>query len=237
MALALLDCISPYRRTRLEGFLHGPGFTHIYMLHVGAGWTLGRLPRFIDRFMASLDPLLRWLAIDGYGFHEGYFHFRRWMDGTRYPRRLTGYARRTFDQGFGRSLWFVEGADISRIAEVIDAFPDYRRGDLWSGAGLACAYAGPASRAALEEFRSRAAPHLSHVAQGIAFAAQARQRAGNPAPHTELACQIVCGMPARDAAAVTDRSLQCLTGDGAIPAYELWRRRIQAAFSPKENTA
>jgi len=70
--------------------------------------------------------------------------------------------------------------------------------------------------------------HLPAMAQGAAFAAKARSRAGNPAAHTERACLMFCGMPASEAAAVTDAALENLTGD--IP-FRVWRERIQSAFS------
>jgi hypothetical protein len=233
MALTLLDHMIPIHRGRFNRFLHGEGAPHSYMLHVGAGWALARLPWLrwrVDSFISTLDPLGRWLALDGYGFHQGYFHWPHSVRGQQVPRGVTGYAGRAFDQGLGRSLWFVEGADASQIAAAIAAFPQARQPDLWSGVGLACAYAGGRDEAHLELLREAAGPYLVQAAQGAAFAAKARQRAGNPAPHTELACDVLCGRSAQAAAAVTDRALQDLPPDGAEPAYEIWRRRIQKSI-------
>ena len=74
MALSLLDRVTPWRRDRLARFVAGPGKPHIYMVHVGVGWALARLGRGVEAALRRLDPLLGWLAVDGYGFHEGYFH-------------------------------------------------------------------------------------------------------------------------------------------------------------------
>src|SRR5262249_59702629 len=101
-----------------------------------------------------------------------------------------------------------------------------RHADRWRGLGLACAYAGAVPREAMESLSTMAGPNHPHLAQGVAFAAQARERAGNPAPHTDLACRIVCGMPAEDAARLTDRALEDLPGNGTLPAYEVWPQRI-----------
>jgi hypothetical protein len=235
MGLALLDFLTPWRAGRLGAFLAGPGDAHAYMVHVGVGWAIARLPWLrarIDAPLKRLDSLLRWLAVDGYGFHEGYFHWRRSVRGQVRPRRLAGYASRAFDQGLGRGLWFVEGADVGRIPSVIAAFPAGRRADLWSGVGLAAAYAGGVDRAGLERLRIAAGDHMAHVAQGVAFAAKARVRGGNPATHTELACQVLCGMSADEAAKITDVALEGLAEDGTEPAYETWRRRIRDAFAP-----
>jgi enediyne biosynthesis protein E3 len=234
MGLALRDHLPPWRRDRLGAFLNGPGAAHPYMIHVGAGWAFARLPWLrhnLGRPLARLDPLLRWLAVDGYGFHEGYFSWRRSVEGQAIPRRLTGYARHAFDQGLGRSLWFVEGAKVARIASTIAVFAPARHADLWSGVGLACAYAGGVDRAAIGALRASAGVHRPRMALGAAFAAKARQRAGNPADHTDLACEVLCEMTADEAAQVTDDALEALPEDGAVVAYEVWRRRIEARWT------
>ncbi|MGA7729720.1 MAG: DUF1702 family protein [Chloroflexia bacterium] len=228
MALALLDILTPWRRDRWQSFLRGPGYGHKYMLYVGYGWALARLGRRAERPLAKLDPLLGWLAMDGYGFHEGYFHPRRYIVEQALPTRLSGYARRVFDQGLGRSLWFVEGAGPAGIAEAIAAFATARQPDLWSGMGLACTYAGGSNRLAIEALREKAGEHASWMAQGATFAAKARQHAGNPTPHTELACRVLCGTGADEAAQWADSALEDLSYSSPIPAYEVWRQRIRS---------
>ena len=225
LALALLDQLIPWKRTRLRAVMKGPGAPHIYMLYVGAGWSLARLR--LGAEVAEPNPLLRWLMFDGYGFHEGYFRWPMYVRERRRPKRLEGYARRAFDQGLGRSLWFVEGADVRRIAATIDGFHAARRADLWSGVGLACAYAGGVGAATVAELQQAAGDYLGEVAQGAAFAAKTRQRAGNPAEHTETACRILCGLSADEAARVTDVELTGLAAEGSKPAYEVWRERIR----------
>jgi hypothetical protein len=237
MALALLDQILPGRGDRLTGLLNGPGADHVYMIHVGVGWAIARLPWLRSepgRCLARLDPLLRWLALDGYGFHEGYFSWKRSIEARAVPGRLTGDARRVFDQGLGRSLWFVDGSDVQRIPATIAAFEPQRRADLWSGIGLACAYAGAADHAGLEALRAAAGPHRSHLAQGAAFAAKARQRADNAEEHTDRACAVLCGLSADEAAAVTDDALIDLPADAEVPAYEAWRARIRSRCCVEE---
>ncbi len=81
---------------------------------------------------------------------------------------------------------------------------------------------------AIETLMIRARANRGQLAQGAAFAAKARERAGIPSTHTDLACRILCGMPAEDAARATDVALVDLPADGVLPAYEVWRQRIQA---------
>jgi hypothetical protein len=233
MALALLDRLTPWRTTRWQSFMTGPGAPHIYMVHVGVGWALARLPRRLEPALKQFDRLLRWLVVDGYGSHEGYFHWPRSVRAQVVPRQLAGYARRAFDQGLGRSLWFVEGADGERIRSTIRAFPESRQTDLWSGVGLACAYAGGGDRANLEALCRAAGPYHAPFGQGAAFAAKARQRAGNPSADTERACEVLCGLSADQAAKLTDTALEDLPPDGSLPAYEVWRTRIQSVLSER----
>ena len=234
MALTLMDHLFPWRAGQLSAFLAGPAATHAYMVHVGVGWAIARLiwlRRNIDGCLEHLDSILRWLAVDGYGFHEGYFHWPQSVVERKIPKRIVGYACRAFDQGLGRSLWFVDGADVDRIPITIGKFPLTRRADLWSGVGLACAYAGGASSTAVETLKKTASLYWPQLAQGAAFAAKARLRAGNRAEHTELACRIFCGLSADTAAAVTDEALEDLPIDGDEPSYERWRERIQTTFA------
>jgi hypothetical protein len=231
MGLALLDLITPWKKCRWRSFLTTCAAPHQYMVHVGVGWALARVRPWIKRYPSLSDPLLSWLAIDGYGFHEGYFHWPCYVRDKALPGKLSGYSLRVFDQGLGRSIWFVNGADVERVPQTVNSFPTERRADLWSGVGLACAYAGGANSTGIQFLRIASAPYESCMAQGAAFAAKARQKAGNPAVHTEAACKVLCGTSAEEAACITDEALQNLPNDIGIPAYEIWRRRIQAQFA------
>ena len=230
MGLALLDLLVPVRARRLGPFLAGPARPHVYMAHVGAGWALARLRRR-PWGRLPLDPLLRWLALDGYGFHETFFDPGRTVRAGRRPRRLRGYELRAFDQGVGRALWFVDGADPERIAATVATFAAERRPELWSGVGLAATYAGAVSDGGLRRLAELSRPFAAHAAQGAAFAAKARLRAGNLVAHTERACAALCGVGAADAAAVTDRTLESVATDGTAEDYEGWRRAIREALA------
>ncbi len=231
MALAILDRLTPWRRDRVRQFLAGPGDAHTYMVHVAIGWAAARLPGRIEKQMQSLDPLLRWLVIDGYGFHEGFFHWPKYLNDGPRPKRISGYAERVFDQGLGRSLWFIEGAEVARVAATINGFAESRRADLWSGVGLASVYAGEVSEEELKSLVAAAGKFHPQLAQGAAFAAKARHHAGNPTPYADRACWALCGMSSADASALTDAALENLPASGDEPAFEVWRRRIQKNFS------
>jgi len=233
MALALLDSLDPFGGRRFENFLQREGASHAYMMHVGAGWIVGRLPwlRIAPlRFAAKFNPILRWLVIDGFGFHEGYFHWNN-VYKQRDRVRPNGYFHRAFDQGLGRSVWFVEACNAERVAGTVNAFHPSRQADLWSGVGLASAYAGGASSEDVRELVQYSGLNATSLSQGMAFAAKARQRAGIMVPHTETACAIGCGMSAADAALVTDDALSQIDPTCQELAYERWRSQIQQVFA------
>lgn len=231
MASALLDALPCRNGGRLGRLLQGPGAPYGHLVHVGAGWAMARLPWKVPRSaQPKLDPLLSWLAVDGYGFHHGYFFARSYISEPRRRWRARGYTFRALDQGLGRSLWFVEGADVQAIAWRLRTFEPERRADLWSGVGLAVAYAGGADHGGLTYLRSAAGPYLPQLAQGVAFAAKARARAGQIPEHTEGATQTVCGISATAAAEITDQALRDLQPDGSANTFESWRSRIQANF-------
>lgn len=232
MGLAIDDSLS-LRGRRTAEFLAGPGAAHTYMAHVGIGWAYARLPRSRWSAVPVTDPLLRWLVMDGYGFHQAYFRTEQWVGEHYRPAGYPSwpgrdpYVHRAVDQGIGRALWFVFGADADRVAAGIGSFPAHRRADLWSGAGLASTYAGGVEPATLAEFWQLAGRHQPEVAQGAAFAAKSRVLAGLVTPHTGVAVRTHCRMSVEDAAAITDEETVGLPPDGKQPAYEVWRQRIQ----------
>lgn len=237
MAFAVRDGLRPVGGRNVERFLAGPGAKHTYMAYVGVGWAMARLPRIRWSTLYSPDPLLRWLVLDGYGFHQAYFRTERYVRGryedTSVPWRAVtapDYASRATDQGIGRALWFVGGTDVDVVVDLVEGYPRRRWPDLYSGVGLAATYAGGATEAELTSLWDRAGEHRPQLAQGAAFAAGARDMAGLVCPHNELATRLFCGRPVAQARKVTDDARVDLPPDGALPAYEVWRQRISAAL-------
>jgi len=240
MGLTLSDFFTPWQEKRLQPFLIGAGDRYLYLAYVGMGWALSRLPGGISRYLQttlnhadnspSQSSLLGWLAIDGYGFHQGYFYWQDHVIKQVVPKNLSAYAVQVFDQGLGRSLCFVLGLDVKRIAATIQLFSEARRADLWSGVGLASAYAGGLNPSEMMELGELSQTYLPDLAQGIAFAAKARLRAGYLPEHTEQICQLVWQQSSVVVAAITDEALVNLPVDGITPAYEFWRSRIKNKF-------
>ncbi len=229
VGLAALDSLFPWKN-RTRAFLDGPGADYIYAVPLGAGMALARLHRNPERFLKRLDPVLGWLILDGYGFHEGFFARRRHVIQQHVPPHLSAYARRVFDQGLGRSIWFSQGTLVRRVAATIAAFPPARQPDLWGGVGLACSYTGGVERPAIEELQMLVGQHRPSLALGIAIGANARHSVGNPWANAELACEVVWGLPSQIVSHMVDLARENLPASSSPPAYEIWRQRIIASF-------
>jgi enediyne biosynthesis protein E3 len=237
MAFAVRDGLPLSRSGHVAEFFSGRADAHIYMTYVGIGWGMARLPRFRWRSLYLPDPILRWLALDGYGFHQTYFktdlYVRQQFQEPDFPWPAgphNWYANRAIDQGIGRAVWFVCGAAPALVVQTLDSFPEHRRSDLYSGAGLAATYAGGATESELREFYEAAGSYRANVSQGAAFAAGARVRADLVVPHNELATQVLCGMSTTQAGKVADENVPDEGDEGEEPLFEIWRQRITNEF-------
>lgn len=231
--LMVLDCIMPWKQ-RLPAFVAGPGAPYMYLAYVGAGLGIARTHIPPERVLARVDPILVGLALDGYGFNQGFFSPHRYIRERRIPSHLSHYARHAFDQGVGRGIWFIEGADVKRVVATIATFPSARQADLWSGVGVAGGFTGGVDRAEMELLRVAAGPYHTRLAHGATIAALARYIPGNLAAHTDLACEVWCGVSSDKAAHIADVARKNFPPNGAEPAYELWRQRIEAQFMTSE---
>jgi hypothetical protein len=239
MAFTVRDAMGRGRRTR--DLLRGPGQPHIFLAYIGIGFAMARLPRRLWRKVvpdlsgSPYYPTMNWLAVDGYGFDRAYFDTRRWVDEQKVPDPYPwdgapDYFPRAIDQGIGRALWFVHGARVPDVAAAVRRFAARRQADLWSGVGLAAAFAGGDS-ASLETLRRAAGDQHAELAQGAVFAVKARAHAGFVPAHTEAAtAALTGGLSIASAVALADDSAVPPGGGGPVPAYELWRRNVREHF-------
>jgi enediyne biosynthesis protein E2 len=242
MAFTILDQMLPRRRSRTRGLLLGPAQAYPFLTYIGIGFAMARLPRARWRGIlpnltgAPYHPALSWLAVDGYGFDLAFFHPRRWVEEQRRPRPYPwlgapAYFGRAVDQGIGRALWFIHGARTGDVVDAVARFAPPRRPDLWSGVGLAAAFAGGGTAAGLAQLHDRAGDHRPHLAQGAAFAAKARTFAGLVPSHTEETVRALCDSTVDDAAATVDMAVAATRAEPEH-TYEEWRTYVRHRFAP-----
>ncbi|GHD98169.1 enediyne biosynthesis protein [Streptomyces alanosinicus] len=238
MGCALLDLLTLSRGRRLRELLDGAGVDYPHLIHVGAGWAFAKLRLRPWRGLRAGDPLLRWLAWDGFGFYQGFFDSDRVVAGQRIERGLDPRQRAVRDQGLGRCLWFHECADPEALGLRVAEFPQGRRADLWSGIGLAAVYAGGADQDELRALAEVAGGYRAHLAQGAAFACGARVRARTPLPeHCGPGALALAGVPPRTAADWTDTAQADLGPDPRTSQhYEEWRAGIRGLWTTYHNS-
>ncbi|MFJ6676984.1 DUF1702 family protein [Actinosynnema sp. NPDC091369] len=229
MFARIADLATAGRARALDRLLAGPGDRYAHLVHVGAGWPFAaaRLP---VRLPPPRAPLLRWLALDGAGFAATFFGGARAL--ARRCRDVSTPVAEVEVAGCGRALWFLESGDATGVARRIADAPAPARPALWSGIGLACAYAGATDEAGRAALVRASGPHLPHLAQGVAFAAAARVRSGIVPEHTGAACAQVLGVDTARAAAWTDVAAEGLTDSRHVHAYLQWRARVRALAAP-----
>ncbi|MFI7052932.1 DUF1702 family protein [Streptosporangium canum] len=234
MACTTLDVLTITGGRRLRDLLSGQGMRYPHMIHMGAGWAYARLHMRPMWGIRSVHPLLRWLAFDGFGFHQGFFATDRTVGRQRSAGLMDRTRRAIFDQGLGRMLWFHECAGVDDVILRIAEFPPGRRADLWSGVGLAATYTGGASAAELERLSVTAAEDgfRAHLVQGSAFACASRLISGIVPEHTVAATPALCGVEVDEAGGWTDTALIAL-GHNAHSGdhYQAWRAGIRKAWA------
>ncbi|MGA2848900.1 MAG: DUF1702 family protein [Terracidiphilus sp.] len=234
--LAMLDMLIPGKPYRLDSYFKGAGEHHDYIVAVGAGFAIARIPwglRTMEGYLRTLHPLIAWCVPCGYGFHEGFFKHRRFIDeaGTL-PSSLSPLGRQLFDSGLGRSLWWVKGADPARIHAAINRFPEDRRAELWAGIGIAACYAGGVGANELLSLQELSGPYHADFHSGLPFAARLRQKAGNYSDTTELACRTLLDRSTDTVADMAELAADAVRaqvqGSGITEAYALLRRHLVA---------
>ncbi|CAA9415357.1 MAG: UnbL [uncultured Pseudonocardia sp.] len=242
MAAVVLDAMSGFRTRRTLQLLSGPGRPHLLLAYIGVGFAMARLPRPLwRRVLPDLDlphhPTMSWLAVDGYGFDRAYFDTRSVVHEQREPAAYPWLGRpdyfpRAVDQGVGRALWFIHGADVREVARALALFPARRHADLWSGVGLAASVAGGATGDDLVLLRRLAEEHGTQLGLGAVFAAVARTESGCVPEHTSTATSVLAELTVADAVALAGRTAVTEeAGTPGAPAYEVWRAAIRAALA------
>jgi len=214
------------------------GKRYRHLIIIGAGLALGRIRFSTAKAVARLDPVVGWFIVDGYGFLRGFLDWKRFFERRERDKSFTGYGAHVFDQGLGRALWFVDNANVKRVADRIASFDEDRRGDLWSGVGIAACYAGNADQDDLTALRVAAGKYAPELALGAMGAAQVRVVAGNIVDHTELASRTLTGLsPTENAtlASTVERDVLADAANAPVSLHELYRQRVIAHFAKPDS--
>ncbi|MFE3176321.1 DUF1702 family protein [Amycolatopsis sp. NPDC059090] len=228
MAAVLLDMLTLSRGRRTRELLAAEGDRYRHFVHIGAGFAMGKLRWRGWAGLGVLDPLLRWLAFDGWGFAIGALGDDARVRELARHRRACGVRCAIRHQGVGRAVWFIESTEPESIAGRIRSFPRHHHGDLWSGVGFAATVAGGCAPEDLGWLPELAGEHVPHLVQGTAFAAEVLTRAGLETEDVQSVVKALAGVELAEAASWSVRARAGLEHAGArAEDHQLWRSRIR----------
>src|SRR4030095_9223172 len=130
------------------------------------------------------------MVYDGIGYYHGLFKGRSVIKKKMIPAEIEDI--NGFDQGLGRRLWYLKKGNIDHLLELLNDFDEVRRGDLWRGAGIACAYVGGNKTAALQHLSNAAGAYKRQLELGITLAAVSRIASDSITEDVKAALHIVC---------------------------------------------
>ena len=173
--------------------------------------------------------------LDGYGFHEGYFHWPRSVARQEVPRQAPRLRPAGVRPGARPQPLVRRRAPTSERLPRHDRRLPGRRASRTSGAASGSPAPTRAGAAAPRSRRCGGPPARTRRSSRRASPSPPRraQRAGNLAAHTELACEVVCGAERRRGRRGDRRGAArtCRADRPDEPAFEVWRRRIQDHFT------
>ncbi|SDG49861.1 Protein of unknown function [Lentzea fradiae] len=216
------------KNSTLDDLFALAGERYPHLMHVGAGWVGLIAPPSAVLRHANLDPLLRWLTLDGAGFARTFLRGKGWNERFRRKSWSDAPSHTVLHQGVGRALWFAECADAAAIRRRIATFPPQAHAELWAGVGLAVCYAGGADDIAFDDLTSLTGPNRAALAQGAAFAAGARGAAGHVPEHTAVGVRELAGVPVEEAVEWTVSAAHVVSaGELDIAGYRQWQHLIR----------
>jgi hypothetical protein len=167
--------------------------SYSFLMYLGIGEAMAqlKLPPQLCNSIAN-EP---WSAqvMEGYGFFDGYFNWFESLVRQKYPEGLPPNLADAYDQGLGRAIYFVTNCNPAQIRDYISYYPQARRKELWSGAGVPTAYVGGPSDRELKKLLDYAGTYRAEFMQGVILGASAREKQSFIPNHTEAACNIICG--------------------------------------------
>jgi hypothetical protein len=249
MAYTIRDAMAAGKGHRARDLLMGSGQPHIFLTYIGIGFAMSHLPRPLWRNVlpdltgSAFYPTMSWFAVDGYGFDLAYFATGKWVDRQHLPKPYAwdgspDYFLRAVDFGIGRALWFINGGRPAQTVAAVRRFDPRRQPDLFSGVGLAAAFAGGCEADELGLLLDGAGADRAEVSLGAVLAVKGRHFSGHVPEHTEAAAKVLTEMSVEQVVDLADRTeVPYADGTAQEPAYELWRRRIREHFTAQAGRA
>jgi hypothetical protein len=226
VAIAVKDFLNGNTLNYWHSFLKDHAAQHAVQIHTGLGWAIAQQRISISPIIETLDPLMQFRMLDGFGYYYGIFRRRQIAGGQPFSTDVESKFIRGYDQGVGRSLWYISKGDYASVPEKIAQFSSSRHTDLWRGIGIACTYVGGCDEFILKELLSLSFPYHAQLAVGAALVASSRNSAGTITKDVELACRVWCKQSIQEVLLITEKAETSLVA-GPNNAYFIWLSEIE----------
>lgn len=190
MAFAEQDLLADDMLTKWNLFCKKSATTYVVQLHVGLGWALAKENKETSAVFNSLDPFMVPRVLDGMGYYDGVFRQRATIKNLKISDKFDSSDLNHYDQGVGRSIWYLAAGNPTKCNEIINTFPSERKADLWRGVGIASVYVGGCDDTTLLELKKTARESFASLAVGAALAVKSRVESHAVTNDTERACNL-----------------------------------------------
>jgi hypothetical protein len=238
MGLYALDIFSIQKKNRFWKYIDEKEKKHEYMSYIGAGLTCGVFNASFKKVIDKGCPMSACLVIDGVGFYYAMFKTKKTLQKFYIPKSIknNSFYLERYDNGIGRALWFYNSGEPERIQKTISTFSEERRPAIWSGIGLAAAYAGGVSLAKIKRLKELSEKHSLMLGQGVLLAAHTRYTAGNP-QKDENTVVILTGATGKECHEIALQHKRVLEGKKQIegkPSFQFFLENIRNWLQQQE---
>ena len=226
MEIAIKNIKETNSLERWNKFYHDFGLIHSSQIHVGLGWAFSELNVDLTDFDLTIDPISKCRVLDGYGYYEGIFRRRRSIRKQLIPQHLSELDLRAYDQGLGRSLWYISQGEVEKLVKIINLFSDSRGRDLWRGVGIAVAYVGGIEALDLQQLVKGSGQYLPVFKSGVSLLIQSRFKANTIAADTKSICDFLFN---KDCSIINDQLIEFELETKSTPElrYFDWVKKIE----------
>lgn len=191
MVLALRDFSESMQLVEWTKFAQHPhAQQHLAQVYVGLGWAVAQEQIKLDSLLEQLPSFWGTKTADGSGYYDGIFRHRQTIRGLELPKYISKEALPVYDQGLGRSLWYLTKGVPEQTKNLLFTFPKERHSDLWRGVGLACAYVGGVEESTLQALFEEARDDKKSLIIGGLLAMKARFEAQCMTENAELCIRV-----------------------------------------------
>jgi hypothetical protein len=151
---------------------------HDTQVHIGLGWAIAEKELDINSTLREIEPRMHTKVLEGHGYWHGLFRRRLTIRTQQVPENIIREFQRGFDQGVGRSIWYLANGEVAKVVNIINHFSEDRKANLWQGIGVASTYVGGCSDELIAELKSASGEFNKNFEKGIE-AAEGSMRLAN----------------------------------------------------------